>query len=233
MHVRQCPLASPKQALKACLGDAKKSKHWNENHRNQLMWAGRRSVRCGWIFKARFIYKGVTSLGPFPGAGSRLLLRAPDAEISFSFLRFLFGSFRGFFSVSSPVGRIRAANSQIADALAGSAVTVGLQRHHHRLSDVRGGGFGDVVGGLEGGRAATGVPQLGHHEEEVVGAGLARGDHTLHRLGGHFGGALHAGTRAGVLAAEQGQEAPVKLGKHRKSFLCWCGYLTGISINVV
>lgn len=91
--------------------------------------------------------------------------------------------------------------------------------------DVRGGGFGDVVGGLEGGAqlgdggggGGGGTAQGGHHVEEVVGAALAGGGHALHRLGGHFGGALHAGARARVLAPEQGQEAPVKLGKHTAS----------------
>lgn len=96
-----------------------------------------------------------------------------------------------------------------------SAVTVGRQRHHHRLTVFRGGGLGDVVGGIKGG------PQLGdgggwsaqrsHHVEEV-GTALAGGGHAL-RLGDHFGGALHAGARSRVLAAQQGQETPVKLGK--------------------
>lgn len=93
---------------------------------------------------------------------------------------------------------------------------MGRQRHHHRLNGVRGGGLGEVVGGIEGG------PQLGdgggwsahrsHHVEEV-GTALAGGGHAL-RLRGHFGGALHAGARSRVLAAQQGQETPVKLGKH-------------------
>lgn len=110
-----------------------------------------------------------------------------------------------------------------------SAVTVGLQRHHHGPVDVRGGGSGDVVGGLEGGAqlgdggggaGSAGAAQRGHQVEEVVVAALAAGGHALHRLGGHLGGALHAGARARVLAPEQGQEAPVKLGKHTGSKRC-------------
>lgn len=92
---------------------------------------------------------------------------------------------------------------------------MGHERHHHRLVDVRGGRLGDVVGGLEGGsqlRHGGGwLAQGGHHEQEVVCAALASDGGTSHDLGGHFGGALDAGAAPGVLAAEQGQETPVKL----------------------
>lgn len=92
---------------------------------------------------------------------------------------------------------------------------MGHERHHHRLVDVRGGWFGDVVGGLErgsqlghcGGRLAQG----GHHEEKVVGAAVAGDCATSHDLGGDFGGAFDAGAAPRALTAQQGQEAPVKL----------------------
>lgn len=100
---------------------------------------------------------------------------------------------------------------------------MGHERQHHRLVDVRGGRLGDVVGGLEGGsqlgHGGGRLAQGGHHEKEVMGAAVAGDCGAPHDLGGDFGGALDAGAAPGALAAQQGQETPVKLDGgeiHRK-----------------
>lgn len=97
-----------------------------------------------------------------------------------------------------------------------SAIKVGHERHHDRLVDVRGRGFGDVVGGFEGGsqlgHGGGWLAQGGDHEEEVVSAAVTGACGASHGLGGNFGGALGAGASPRGLAAQQGEETSVKLG---------------------
>lgn len=97
---------------------------------------------------------------------------------------------------------------------------MGHKRHHRRLLDVRGRRLGDLVGGLEGGsqlgHGGGRLAQGGHHEEKVVGVALAGDCSASHDLGSNFRGAFDAGAAPRVLTAQQGQEAPVKLGKREK-----------------